>query len=134
MTEVYFKTENRFIIALAWGPRRVTSRRRYGNVDSAYPSSVGAGASTWWRWILQSSIRWLKWNVRVVIPASRATARIATAIAGIDRESPVLEKSEIDVLLRRRLDLREKRDFAAADKIRGQLTDAGVNVRDQHAK
>jgi len=68
----------------------------------------------------------------VVVPPSRARARIAAAIEGISQvpEQEILEKSEIEALLRRRLELRERRDFAAADEIRNQLIVAGVDVRD----
>jgi len=89
----------------------------------------------WRQWILDGIIRWLKWKVQIVIPRPPAKARIAAALEKISQaqlaESPSLEKSEIATLLRRRIGLRKNRNFSEADKIRDQLTEAGVNVRDQ---
>jgi len=46
------------------------------------------------------------------------------------RENAGLTKQLIDLLLQYRIEAKEKKDFAAADNIRRQLTDLGIIVHD----
>lgn len=123
---------SKFLIALAWGPRRVTSSTRYGTTK-AYPSYVTASHSMWFRWLKTGIVEWLKFQQKVVVPDSRATARVQKAIADIPREEPkpTLDQETIDNLISKREELRLQRKFREADEIRDKLLKAGVSVSDQ---
>jgi len=123
---------SKFLIALAWGPRRVTSSTRYGTTK-AYPSYVTASHSLWFSWLKSGAIKWLKSTETIVVPDSRATARIQAALEGSQKKEPTytLDQDTIDALLKKREELRLQRKFVEADEIRDKLLKAGVSVSDQ---
>jgi cysteinyl-tRNA synthetase len=120
------------ILRAAWGPRRVTTRRRYGKVESAYPSEVTASLSLWFNWLRRGLKQWAYGEVSIVIPQTKATARIRSAIATSDivTKTPVLSELDIKELQERREYLRLIRNFKEADAIREKLEAAGVVVKD----
>lgn len=66
--------KRKWVIALAWGPRRVTSNKRYGTTK-AYPKYVSASFKTWVRWLVQGSWWWVIGKEKIITPPRRAKAR-----------------------------------------------------------
>jgi len=132
---VYFHTTNRFIIALAFGPRRATSNTRYGKLDSAYPKDVGADHKLWLLWIKDALKRWVALDYYVVIPTKRAKDKSVVSSVRSSEESnptvgPTLSEEKVQRLLSERQALRDEKSFEEADKIRDYLLEHGVEVRD----
>ena len=123
------------IIRAAWGPRRVSSRRR-GMDIAAYPKRVSAARSLWEQWLAETRPE------TIVIAKKKAQARIDAALgrAQGDPETAETEPSvsitqdEIDDMLAERADLRAARQFSEADKIRDYLVRHGVEVQDGKVK
>ena len=123
-------SRNPALIRIAWGPRRATSSTRYGTVESAYPREVTASLSLWAQWVRSGLWRWLTWRWQVVVPPSRAVARVREAIAGVSK--PGLGDDEIARLTAARAAHRAAGEYAEADRIRDHLRAHGVEVRDGH--
>ena len=112
-------SRNPALIRIAWGPRSTT-----------YPREVTASIGLWARWIRSGLWRWLTWRWQVVVPPSRAVARVREAIAGVSK--PGLGDDEIAKLTEARAAYRAAGEYAEADKIRAHLRAHGVEVRDGH--
>lgn len=128
------------IIRLAWGPRRVTSSKRYGGLspDQAYPDELTAAEGLWMDWIIAGVERWREGEWRIVVPDTKAEARILDQLQDIlgepkesPNESPALSDEEIEALIAKRDALRAEKKFSEADAIRDRLTESGVAVADQ---
>lgn len=123
--------KNQFFIAWAWGPRRATSRKRYGAVESLYPSAVTASHKLWLSWLMRGTKDWLFDNVAIVTPHRKATARVKNAIKDIPVEvNKSADSDEIAALMAKRQELRAEKKFAEADEIRDRLQSLGVAVKD----
>lgn len=127
-------TTSKIFIAIAWGPRRATSNKRYG-VSSAYPSHVSASHGLWLHWLKRGIFRWLMWDWKIVIPPSHAKDRVRKAIGHIGKpqqESHKRSAFDLDVglLLAERESLRRQKRFTEADAIRDKLVAAGVTIKD----
>ena len=124
------------ILRLAWGPRRVTRSRRYDTTGvSAYPNCVGGTAGLWREWIISGIGKWLRWEWQIVIPDTKAEARIRAAVQDLDQPAPppAPDQGEVDALIAERAQLRAAKRFAEADAIRDRLTAMGIEVKDAKA-
>lgn len=121
-------TIHRCLLPIFWGPRRATSSKRYGKVK-AYPRSVTASHSLWWKWFKLSLKEWLTYDLKVVFQKPEATKRIQDQLK-TQEQKPLLTPSEIQVLLEERENLRKEKKFLEADAIRDKLKEAGVEVKD----
>ena len=120
-----------FLLRWAWGPRRVTSNTRYGKLDSAYPTSITAGLGLWMQWFRRGSRDWLLQRWTIVVPPSKANARIQNALkTSISNEELPTESIDIAALTAERAKLRAEKRFTEADAIRDKLIAAGVEVSD----
>ena len=134
MIKAYDRGLGRVLIRAAWGPRRASSRTRYGEVTELYPPSVSCTCGLWWMWIKESIPRRLRGEYQIVIQKPKAKARIAAAVANAER--PVTHQpvgpsdDEINDLLAQRAALRAERRFKEADEIRDRLVSMGVSVAD----
>ena len=120
------------IIRAAWGPRRISSRRRGLDIP-AYPVDVSAAYGLWLDWFDQAYD-----SVAIVIAKKRAQARIDAALGRVSGDPEMAEsvpqrtisEDEIEDMLAEREALRAARQFADADKIRDYLVSQGVVVQD----
>lgn len=130
------RLENRalgwILLRAAWGPRRVTSKKRYGAVDAAYPPSVAAHWRLWFRWARAGIPRWITGPVQIVIPATKAEKRIQDALTNTtdNPAQPGLSDAEVKRLQDKRAALRNQKRFKEADEIRDKLISMGVVVSD----
>jgi len=123
---------SRVLLRFAWGPRRVTSRKRYGTLQKAYPSQVSAAPSLWLRWWKEGITNWLFWRVQIVLPPSKANARITEALKATNQIEPKekVDQTKIDLLTSEREKHRSSKNFIEADRIRDELLELGVTVKD----
>lgn len=134
-------TDWKWLIMLAWGPRRVSSRA--GKKVKSYPQELTASVGSWWWWIKDGAKRWLFGPTHIVIEKKRAVARVEAA--GASPQKPVniadvvktdekarnaLSPEEVASLTARRQELRAAGRFQEADEIRDQLIAANVVVQD----
>ncbi len=125
-----------FLIRLAWGPRRVTSSKRYGTLkpEDAYPTSISASDTLWMEWIINGIERWRNDEWAVVIPETKAEARIREQIVDLlpepEPEPDTISDEEFDRLMEERASLRKERKFEEADRIRDHLEAHGRKVLD----
>lgn len=118
------------IIKQAWGVRRTSAR----SVDArAYPKAITASHVLWLVWFDDIHSKKDGGQVKIVIDKKKAEARILSQITEIKDEEPQpkLQKSVVAGLLKRRLELRAAKNFAAADRIRDFLVKNGVEVNDK---
>jgi len=128
----YIEVSDPTIIQAAWGPRRASSRDR-GMKLRAYPNKVSAVRSVWERWLGEE-----RDFISVVIAKKKAQARINAALGFIPSDPEMVESEpttdltdeEIEDMLAERLELRKKKMFEEADKIRDYLLFNKVDVRD----
>lgn len=138
-TPIIFTT-NKFLIAWAWGPLRVTSNTRYGKLESPYAGEVGAAWRLWLRWFYQGTLRWIRYDVKIVIPTVKTSEKkkILDSVSHLKpqdvEERPTLSEAEIEILLEKRKQYRSEKNFTESDKIRDYLIEHGVQVNDQKLK
>lgn len=125
-----------FVIAAAWGPRRLSNRRRGMDVKD-YPERITAHRNMWVDWIERP-----RNFITIVIAKKRAQARIDAAMGNTSSESAVdpeswqseptapITQEEIIDMLSEREELRAAKNFMAADRIRDYLIQHGVTVSD----
>lgn len=129
-------TDWQWLIRLAWGPRRVSSRALDGT--SAYPESVGATPGLWLAWICQ---RWNRKAVYVVVTAQGADhgADYMAMVAEREKQQQaermraLMTPEQIASIQNEREAARLAKNFALADKLRDELIAAGVVVADGKA-
>lgn len=136
-----FTLKRGFLLKWAWGPRRVTTSKRYKtlNREEAYPSSVTANHGLWKVWFKLNTIKWIKFylglhEAAIVIPDTKAEARIKQAMTTIDSPDKencnLISDDEISQILAKREILRAEKRYEEADKLRDMLISAGVEVSD----
>jgi hypothetical protein len=127
------KTDWKWLIALAWGKRRVSSRAAKGT--KAYPADLGGTLSIWFAWLRKNAFRS---EVKVVISGDPEGGH------GALYYQELLEKAEvarlqgikndmalrIDDLQKKRVEARKNKDFELADAIRDEIVQAGFQVQD----
>lgn len=127
---------NKYLIAVAWGPRRVTSKKRYGELSKwdAYPNSVTASLGLWVKWTLNSILKWIRRDFAVVIPTQQASKkkRTLSALNKKEKSNDSVGNKDIDIneLLVKREQYRLEKNFKEADRIRDILKSHGVDIKD----
>ena len=136
VSNLIIRSERRFIIALAWGPRRVPSRYKNNPEVYPYPTYVEASVSLWGKWIKEGLVKW----VRLIFLKDTRVQTIVRSAKSIKpnpkKETkplsiPTLGEEEITNLLAQREQLRKEKNFEEADKIRDKLVSHGIVVSDK---
>lgn len=116
------------LIALAWGPRRATTKRRYGPPPPVYPAYVTASHRLWIKWWVDGVRKRVKGAASIiVVPDTKATHYTPKAP---EPKAPVMTDTEAARLMAEREVLRAQKDFAKADEIRDLLRAAGREIQD----
>jgi len=126
-------TDWQWLIRLAWGPRRVSSKASYGT--KAYPRDVGATLGLWLKWLKSSKGQTLK----IVIsgdPEGGHGLRYKNELRDkAEREEINKRKADVESRLedlqRERIKARLEKDFDRADAIRDEIVKAGFTVSDK---
>lgn len=127
------RTDWVWLIQLAWGERRVSSRAASGT--QAYPELVAASLSCWIAWTRQN---WKRKAPYIVVSGSGADhgADYAAEIAERAAQEAMRQiranvESRLSSLQEQRRAARAAKDFATADKIRSEIEAAGFVVNDE---
>ena len=132
----HLRTDWQWIIRLAWGKRRISSRADAGTM--AYPESVGANVSMWLDWVKQNLARSEPHIVVTPRGADHGEDYLAVLAA---RTADKTKAAHIADVTARLADLhaareiaRANKDFSLADKIRSEIERAGIIVNDARIK
>lgn len=135
------ETDWKWLIRLAWGERRVSSRAAPGT--EAYPRSVAATFSVWIAWVMHTR----KWRFDCVVvsaegadhgaayierlAAEDAQREAAARATAAEAEKRVFAETRLAEMQARRDAARAAKDFALADQIRAEIIAAGFEIADK---
>lgn len=128
------RTDWQWMIRLAWGKRRVSSRAEDGT--KAYPEGVTASWRMWADWIVRN---WNNKETSVVVTAKGADhgadyAQEIAARAEAERVEAIrstMTQERIADLQKQRHTARAAKNFILADRLRAEIESAGYVVNDQ---
>lgn len=130
---VILTTDWQWLIKLAWGPRRVSSKAASGT--NAYPESVGATIGAWADWVKGNRGRN---ESRVVVSHEKAKygdnygAEVSERIAKAEKQAVVdaMTPDRVADIQARRMKARAEKNYALADALRDELIEANISPAD----